>query len=61
MRSSRLAAAVERANKATESMRQLTLIAAVLAAVYICAPYILALRRQRDEHRSHADEPPEAT
>lgn len=44
MRSSRLAVAVERANKATESMRQLTLIAAVLAAAYICAPYILALR-----------------
>ncbi len=44
MRSSRLAAAVERANKATQSMRQLTLIAAVLAAAYICAPYILALR-----------------
>ena len=38
MRSARLAAAVERANNATESMRQLTLIAAVLAAVYICAP-----------------------
>jgi Flp pilus assembly protein TadB len=44
MRSSRLAAAVERANNATQSMRQLTLIAAVLAAAYICAPYILALR-----------------
>ena len=44
MRSARLAAAVERANKATQSMRQLTLIAAVLAAAYICAPYILALR-----------------
>lgn len=44
MRSSRLAAAVERANKSTESMRQLTLIAAILAAVYICSPYILALR-----------------
>ena len=44
MRSARLAAAVERANNATQSMRQLTLIAAVLAAAYICAPYILALR-----------------
>ena len=44
MRSSRLSVAVERANKATQSMRQLTLIAAVLAAAYICAPYILALR-----------------
>ena len=44
MRSSRLAAAVERANNATQSMRQLTLIAAVLAAAYICAPYVLALR-----------------
>jgi tight adherence protein C len=44
MRSSRLAAAVERANKATESMRQLTLVAAMLAAAYICGPYILALR-----------------
>lgn len=44
MRSSRLAGAVERANKATESMRQLTLIAAMLASVYIAAPYILALR-----------------
>lgn len=44
MRSSRLAAAVERANNATQSMRQLTLVAAILAAVYICAPYILALR-----------------
>jgi tight adherence protein C len=44
MRSSRLAAAVERANNATQSMRQLTLVAAILAAVYICGPYILALR-----------------
>jgi Flp pilus assembly protein TadB len=44
MRSSRLAGAVERANKASESMRQLTLIAAMLASVYIAAPYILALR-----------------
>ena len=44
MRSARLAAAVERANNATQSMRQLTLIAAVLAAAHICAPYILALR-----------------
>ena len=44
MRSSRLAAAVERANNATQSMRQLTLVAAMLAAVYICGPYILALR-----------------
>lgn len=44
MRSSRLAAVVERANKATESMRLLTLVAAILAAVYICGPYILALR-----------------
>jgi Flp pilus assembly protein TadB len=44
MRSARLAAAVERANNATQTMRQLTLVAAILAAVYICAPYILALR-----------------
>ena len=44
MRASRLAGAVERANKATESMRQLTMVAAMLAAVYIAAPYILALR-----------------
>ncbi len=44
MRSSRLAGAVERANRATESMRQLTMVAAMLAAVYIAAPYILALR-----------------
>jgi hypothetical protein len=44
MRSARLAAAVERANNATQTMRQLTLAAAILAAVYICAPYILALR-----------------
>lgn len=44
MRSTRLAAAVERANNATESMRQLTMVAAMLAAVYIAAPYILALR-----------------
>ena len=44
MRSSRLAAAVERANNNTQSMRQLTYVAAMLAAVYICGPYILALR-----------------
>ena len=44
MRSTRLAAALERANNATASMKQLTLAAAVLASVYICAPYILALR-----------------
>ncbi|RHW28284.1 hypothetical protein D0Z08_04715 [Nocardioides immobilis] len=44
MRSTRLAAAVERANNATQSMRQLTLVAAMLAAIYICGPYILALR-----------------
>lgn len=44
MRSTRLATVVERANKATESMRLLTLVAAILAAVYICGPYILALR-----------------
>ncbi len=44
MRSVRLAAAVERANNATQTMRQLTLVAAILAAVYLCAPYILALR-----------------
>jgi len=44
MRSSRLAAAVERANNNTQSMRQLTYVAAILAAVYICGPYILALR-----------------
>lgn len=44
MRSTRLAGALERANNATATMRQLTLAAAVLAAVYICAPYILALR-----------------
>ncbi|MDN5898562.1 MAG: hypothetical protein L0H74_00665 [Brachybacterium sp.] len=44
MRSARLAAEMERANKATESMRQLTLVAAMLAAIYICGPYILALR-----------------
>jgi tight adherence protein C len=44
MRAARLAATVERANNATESMRQLTMVAAMLAAVYIAAPYILALR-----------------
>jgi hypothetical protein len=44
MRSARLAAEVERANKATESMRQLNLVAAMLAAFYIAGPYILALR-----------------
>lgn len=44
MRSARLAAAVERANNNTQSMRQLTYVAAMLAAVYICGPYILALR-----------------
>jgi tight adherence protein C len=44
MRSSRLAAAVERANNNTQSMRQLTYVAAMLAAIYICGPYILALR-----------------
>jgi len=44
MRKSRLAGALERANNATESMRQLTMVAAILAAVYIAAPYILSLR-----------------
>jgi tight adherence protein C len=44
MRTARLAATVERANNATESMRQLTMLAAMLAAIYIAAPYILALR-----------------
>lgn len=44
MRSARLAAEVETANNATESMRQLNLVAAVLAACYIAGPYILALR-----------------
>jgi len=44
MRAARLAADLERANKATESMKQLNLIAAMLAAFYIAGPYILALR-----------------
>lgn len=44
MRAARLAAEVENANTATESMRQLNLVAAVLAAFYIAGPYILALR-----------------
>jgi hypothetical protein len=44
MRSARLAATLERANNATESMRQLTVIAAGLAGVYLAAPYILSLR-----------------
>ena len=44
MRAARLAAEVERAGKATESMKQLNLIAAMLAAFYIAGPYILALR-----------------
>jgi hypothetical protein len=44
MRAARLAAEVERANKATESMKQLNLVAAMLAAFYIAGPYILALR-----------------
>ena len=44
MRAARLAAEVEHANKATESMKQLNLVAAMLAAFYIAGPYILALR-----------------
>jgi hypothetical protein len=44
MRSARLAGALERANNATESMRQLTMVAAILAGIYIAAPYILSLR-----------------
>ena len=44
MRAARLAAAVERAGKATESMRQLNLVAAMLAGAYIAGPYIVALR-----------------
>jgi hypothetical protein len=35
---------LERSNNATESMRQLTVIAAGLAGVYLAAPYILSLR-----------------
>ena len=44
MRAVRLAAAVERANKATQSMTQLNVVAALLAACYLAGPYILALR-----------------
>lgn len=44
MQSARLGATLERSNNATESMRQLTVIAAGLAGVYLAAPYILSLR-----------------
>ena len=44
MRAARLAVEIEHANKATESMKQLNLVAAMLAAFYIAGPYILALR-----------------
>lgn len=44
MRAVRLSAAVERANKATQSMTQLNIVAALLAACYLAGPYILALR-----------------
>lgn len=44
MRADRLAVEVERAGKATESMKQLNLVAAMLAAFHIAGPYILALR-----------------
>lgn len=44
MRAARLAAGVEAAGKATESMKQLNYVAAVLAAIYLAGPYILALR-----------------
>lgn len=44
MRATRLAAAIERANKATQSMTQLNIVAAMLAGCYLAGPYILALR-----------------
>lgn len=44
MRAVRLAAAVERANKATQAMTQLNIVAVVLVGCYLAGPYILALR-----------------
>jgi len=44
MRATRLAVALERANKSTQSMSQLNIVAALLAASYLAVPYLLALR-----------------